>query len=81
MAVSERAVSIPRSDDSEGPASGTYELHSKIEVKAYALGVRVRTTGFSSHLVVDPAKGPIEEVLEHEDGGRTEIRAVSSTLE
>jgi hypothetical protein len=81
VSVSERAIRISQSRDSKEKTPGTYELHSEIEVKAYILGVRVRTTGFSSHLVVDPARGPIEETLEHEDGGRTAIRVVSSTLE
>lgn len=79
MLVSERTVRVPRARSSEEPGFGTYEIHSDIGVKISVMGLSVRRTGFASHLVIDPISGPVEEILEHDDGARTVIQAVSLT--
>jgi hypothetical protein len=77
--VAERNVRIPRSSSPEQSEPQTYEIHSEIVVKMSLIGLHVKRTGFSSHLVIDPIGGPVEEILEHDDGGRTVIRAVAES--
>jgi len=43
----------------------------------FIAGLPVKKAGFSSRLVIDPNRGPIYEILEHDDGSRTVINAVS----
>ena len=75
--VTERVVKIPHSPGPDQSESQTYELHSGIVVKMSLMGLHVRRSEFSSHLVIDPMNGPVEEILEHDDGGRTVIRVVA----
>lgn len=77
VVVAERTVRAPRSRSSDEPQTRTYEIHGEIMVKMSLMGLHVKSAGFSSHLVIDPLTGPVEEILEHDDGGRTEIRAVA----
>ncbi len=75
--VTERDVRIDPSPSSDGSQPQTYEIHSEIGLRMFVIGLPVKKTGFSSRLVVDPINGPVEEILEHDDGARTEIRAVA----
>ena len=75
--VSQRRVRIPRSWSSEELESGTYELHGEIDVKMSMMGISVKSTGFSSRMVIDPISGPVEELLEHDGGGRTVVCLVA----
>lgn len=77
--VTDRVVRIPHSPGPDQSESHTYELHSEIVVKMSLMGLHVKRTRFSSHLVIDPIGGPVEEILEHDDGGRTAIRAVAES--
>jgi hypothetical protein len=77
VSVSDRAVRISRPRISEEPELRTYGIHSHIGVKMFILGLRVGKAGFSSQLVIDPTQGPIEEILERDDGARTVIQSVS----
>ena len=45
-------------------------------MKAFVVGLRVKTTEFSSYMINDPIHGPVQEILEHQSGSRTVIRAV-----
>lgn len=75
--VTDRVVRIPHSPGPDQSESHTYELHSEIVVKMSLMGLNVRRTEFSSHLVIDPMNGPVEEILEREGGGRTVVHAVT----
>jgi hypothetical protein len=79
--VTERVVSVPHTESADDPQPGNYEIHSTIRVKAFVIGLRVKTTEFSSHMIIDPIQGPVQEILEHQSGSRTVIRAVLPSRE
>lgn len=79
--VTERNVKIPPARSANGtPQPGAYEIHSRIGVKISVLGLSVKKAGFTSHLVVDAIRGLVEDVLEHDDGGLTVIKAADFDL-
>ena len=75
--VTDRAVRISRSRRPEEPEPKTYEIQSEIDVKMSVMGLSVKSAGFSSRMVIDPISGPVEEILEHDDGGRTVIHTIA----
>ena len=75
--VTERRVSVPPPEIADGLQPQIYEIHSKISMRISIIGLPVKKEGISSHLVVDPISGPVEEILEHDNGARTEIRTVA----
>jgi hypothetical protein len=81
VTVSERTVGTTCVPTPDSPRGRAYEIHSTIRVKAFVIGLRVKTSRFSSHMVIDPINGPVEEILEHQNGSRTVIRAVSPSTE
>lgn len=66
-----RALPLPGSD---GTHPGNYEIHSRITAKTFVIGFRVKATGFSSRLVINPIDGLVEDFLEHDGGAHTVIR-------
>ena len=79
--VTNRIVSVSPSKHADILQVDTSMIDSDIQVRVCLIGISVKKTRFSSHMVIDPLNGLVEEFLEHEDGARTEIRAVSSTAE
>lgn len=48
--------------------TGVYPITSRAELRAYALGIRVRRARFESEELVDPNEGALPHILTREDG-------------
>ncbi len=54
--------------------SGVFEVTAQVELRVYALGIRVRARRFAATETVDPRAGLLRQVLRAESGSRTETR-------
>ena len=79
--MTNRRVKILSSREGPDPQPLKYEIRCAINVNIFLLGFRLKSREFSSRQVVEVGRGLIEEVLGHDDGARTIIRAVPHTKE
>ena len=79
--MTDRRVRILTSKGSPDPQPLTYEIRCAIKVNIFLIGLRLKSRDFSSRQVVEVGRGLIEEVLGHDDGARTIIRAVPPAIE
>jgi hypothetical protein len=61
-----------------GASRRAYTVTSRIELKAYAWGIRVRRVRFTSEETVDPEAGVLQHILRREDGSYSALRRVTS---
>jgi hypothetical protein len=51
-----------------------HTIRSRIEVRAYAMGIRVRRVRYTSEETVDPKAGILQHILRREDGSYSALR-------
>lgn len=73
ITLSERRITT----DSSGSPPGTYTIVSRVELRAYAWGLRIKRARFTSEETISPSEGLLRHVLRREDGGYSELRLVS----
>ena len=56
--------------------TGAYTIRSRAELRAYALGIRVRRVRFESEELVDPGEGILKHILTREDGSYSALRRI-----
>lgn len=56
--------------------AGAYTIRSRAELRAYALGIRVRRVRFESEELVDPGEGILKHILTWEDGSYSALRRI-----
>jgi len=78
--MASRRVKVLSSTGSPDPQPLKYEIRCTIKVNIFLLGLRLKSRSFSSRQVLEVGRGLIEEVLDHDDGARTIIRAVPPTI-
>ena len=76
-----RRVNVFPSTGRPDPQPLKYEIRCTIKVNIFLLGLRLKSRNFSSRQVLEVGRGLIEEVLDHDNGARTIIRAVPPTIE
>lgn len=51
-----------------------YTIKSRVELRAYALGIRVRRVRYTSEETVDPREGILQHILRRDDGSYSALR-------
>jgi len=77
ITMSDRRIAFSPAAVTEGAATRTYTITSRVELRAYAWGIRVRRTPFQGEETVDPEGGLLRHVLRREDGGYSALRRLS----
>jgi len=79
--MTNRRVKVRSSTSSPDPQPLKYEIGCVIKVNIFVLGLRLKSRNFSSRQILEVERGLIEEVLDHDNGARTIIRAVPPAIE
>lgn len=76
ISITERRVAKAATLTDATFANGAYTITSRIEIRAYAWGIRVKRVRFESEETISPEEGLLRHVLRREDGGSSVLKRV-----